>query len=415
MKTSEIMEEHKKTRFSFDSECQSVAKLCVVGVGGGGGNAVNSMIRDNLEHVEFMVINTDAQDLQKSLAKHKIQAGRKLTKGLGAGARPEIGIEAMMECVEEIETALHGFDMVFVTAGMGGGTGTGGISIVADVAQRLDILVVAIVTKPFEFENKQRMEYALSGIDRLRSSVDALIVIPNERLLDVADETTGLAEAFQRADAVLSDATRGISDLITHTGVMNLDFADIRTTIENGGTALMGVATGDLKTGAATIALNAISSPLMDGISIAGARNVLVNFTADAIPIKEMNAAMAVLNDEAGEDTEVIAGVVKTVDMGDRIQITVIATGFDRLEASGEEPQREELIPEQKNFGYKGEDNLKVLDEPAWERRGLAKARKGPPSEDGKIRYLDERDAPSKKKDPSPADSVPAFLRKMMD
>ncbi len=415
MKTSEIMEEHKKTRFSFDAECQSVAKLCVVGVGGGGGNAVNSMIRDGLEHVEFMVINTDAQDLQKSLAKHKIQAGRKLTKGLGAGARPEIGIEAMMECVEEIETALHGFDMVFVTAGMGGGTGTGGISIVADVAQRLDILVVAIVTKPFEFENKQRMEYALSGIDRLRGSVDALIIIPNERLLDVADETTDLAEAFQRADAVLSDATRGISDLITHTGVMNLDFADIRTTIENGGTALMGVATGDLKTGAATIALNAISSPLMDGISIAGARNVLVNFTADAIPIKEMNAAMAVLNDEAGEDTEVIAGVVKTVDMGDRLQITVIATGFDRLEASGEEPQREELIPEQKNFGYKGEDNLKVLDEPAWERRGLAKTRKGTPSGDGKIRYLDERDAPSKKKDPSPADSVPAFLRKMMD
>lgn len=415
MKTSEIMEEHKKTRFSFDAECQSVAKLCVVGVGGGGGNAVNSMIRDGLEHVEFMVINTDAQDLQKSLAKHKIQAGRKLTKGLGAGARPEIGIEAMMECVEEIETALHGFDMVFVTAGMGGGTGTGGISIVADVAQRLGILVVAIVTKPFEFENKQRMEYALSGIDRLRGSVDALIIIPNERLLDVADETTDLAEAFQRADAVLSDATRGISDLITHTGVMNLDFADIRTTIENGGTALMGVATGDLKTGAATIALNAISSPLMDGISIAGARNVLVNFTADAIPIKEMNAAMAVLNDEAGEDTEVIAGVVKTVDMGDRLQITVIATGFDRLEASGEEPQREELIPEQKNFGYKGEDNLKVLDEPAWERRGLAKTRKGTASGDGKIRYLDERDAPSKKKDPSPADSVPAFLRKMMD
>ncbi len=415
MKTSEIMEEHKKTRFSFDAECQSVAKLCVVGVGGGGGNAVNSMIRDGLEHVEFMVINTDAQDLQKSLAKHKIQAGRKLTKGLGAGARPEIGIEAMMECVDEIETALHGFDMVFVTAGMGGGTGTGGISIVADVAQRLDILVVAIVTKPFEFENKQRMEYALSGIDRLRGSVDALIIIPNERLLDVADETTDLAEAFQRADAVLSDATRGISDLITHTGVMNLDFADIRTTIENGGTALMGVATGDLKTGAATIALNAISSPLMDGISIAGARNVLVNFTADAIPIKEMNAAMAVLNDEAGEDTEVIAGVVKTVDMGDRLQITVIATGFDRLEASGEEPQREELIPEQKNFGYKGEDNLKVLDEPAWERRGLAKTKRGTASGDGKIRYLDERDAPSKKKDPSPADSVPAFLRKMMD
>ncbi len=415
MKTSEIMEEHKTTRFSFDAECQSVAKLCVVGVGGGGGNAVNSMIRDGLEHVEFMVINTDAQDLQKSLAKHKIQAGRKLTKGLGAGARPEIGIEAMMECVDEIETALHGFDMVFVTAGMGGGTGTGGISIVADVAQRLDILVVAIVTKPFEFENKQRMEYALSGIDRLRGSVDALIIIPNERLLDVADETTDLAEAFQRADAVLSDATRGISDLITHTGVMNLDFADIRTTIENGGTALMGVATGDLKTGAATIALNAISSPLMDGISIAGARNVLVNFTADAIPIKEMNAAMAVLNDEAGEDTEVIAGVVKTVDMGDRLQITVIATGFDRLEASGEEPQREELIPEQKNFGYKGEDNLKVLDEPAWERRGLAKTKKGTPSGDEKIRYLDERDAPSKKKAPSPADSVPAFLRKMMD
>ena len=414
MKPNEIMEKQKKTRFKFDAEYQGIAKICVVGIGGGGGNAVNSMIEHGLESVEFMVINTDAQDLKKSLAKHKIQAGRELTKGLGAGARPDVGVQAMMECIDEIETALHGFDMVFVTAGMGGGTGTGGVSIVADIARRLGILVVAIVTKPFEFENKQRMQYALAGIDRLRSNVDTLIIIPNERLLDIADETTNLAEAFQRADNVLSDATRGISDLITKTGLINLDFADVRTTIKDSGTAIMGVGTGDIKTGAATITLDAISSPLMDGVSIAGARNVLVNLTAGSIPIKEVNAAMAVIKDEAGADAEIITGMVVDPEMEGKMRITVIATGFDRVKAPKKQG-RKKLPAEEKDFGYKGEDNLKVLDTPAWERRGLAEAKKNVTLEEQKIRYLSEDDAPLKKGDPSPTDKVPAFLRKMMD
>ncbi|MCY3488596.1 MAG: cell division protein FtsZ [Bacteroidetes bacterium] len=414
MKPNEIMEKQKKTRFKFDAEYQGIAKICVVGIGGGGGNAVNSMIEHGLESVEFMVINTDAQDLKKSLAKHKIQAGRELTKGLGAGARPDVGVQAMMECIDEIETALHGFDMVFVTAGMGGGTGTGGVSIVADIARRLGILVVAIVTKPFEFENKQRMQYALAGIDRLRSNVDTLIIIPNERLLDIADETTNLAEAFQRADNVLSDATRGISDLITKTGLINLDFADVRTTIKDSGTAIMGVGTGDIKTGAATITLDAISSPLMDGVSIAGARNVLVNLTAGSIPIKEVNAAMAVIKDEAGADAEIITGVVVDPEMEGKMRITVIATGFDRVKAP-KKRERKKLLAEEQDFGYKGEDNLKVLDKPAWERRGLAEPKKNVTLGEQKIRYLSEDDAPSKKKGLSPTDKVPAFLRKMMD
>lgn len=414
MKPNEIMEKQKKTRFKFDAEYQGIARICVVGIGGGGGNAVNSMIEHGLESVEFMVINTDAQDLKKSLAKHKIQAGRELTKGLGAGARPDVGVQAMMECIDEIETALHGFDMVFVTAGMGGGTGTGGVSIVADIARRLGILVVAIVTKPFEFENKQRMQYALAGIDRLRSNVDTLIIIPNERLLDIADETTNLAEAFQRADNVLSDATRGISDLITKTGLINLDFADVRTTIKDSGTAIMGVGTGDIKTGAATITLDAISSPLMDGVSIAGARNVLVNLTAGSIPIKEVNAAMAVIKDEAGTDAEIITGVVVDPEMEGKMRITVIATGFDRVKTpKGREGKKLRL--EDDDFGYKGEDNLKVLDKPAWERRGLAEPKKNITLGEQKIRYLSKDDAPSKKKEPSPSDKVPAFLRKMMD
>ena len=414
MKPNEIMEKQKKTRFKFDAEYQGIARICVVGIGGGGGNAVNSMIEHGLESVEFMVINTDAQDLKKSLAKHKIQAGRELTKGLGAGARPDVGVQAMMECIDEIETALHGFDMVFVTAGMGGGTGTGGVSIVADIARRLGILVVAIVTKPFEFENKQRMQYALAGIDRLRSNVDTLIIIPNERLLDIADETTNLAEAFQRADNVLSDATRGISDLITKTGLINLDFADVRTTIKDSGTAIMGVGTGDIKTGAATITLDAISSPLMDGVSIAGARNVLVNLTAGSIPIKEVNAAMAVIKDEAGTDAEIITGVVVDPEMEGKMRITVIATGFDRVKTpKGREGKKLRL--EDDDFGSKGEDNLKVLDKPAWERRGLAEPKKNITLGEQKIRYLSKDDAPSKKKEPSPSDKVPAFLRKMMD
>lgn len=408
------MENQNKPRFTFDAEYHGTAKICVIGIGGGGGNAVNSMINNGLESVEFMAINTDCQDLQKSLANHKIQAGRELTKGLGAGARPEVGIQAVMECAEEIEQALQGFHLVFVTAGMGGGTGTGGVSIVSDIARRLGILVVAIVTKPFEFENQKRMKYAVSGIERLKIHVDTLIVIPNERLLDIADESTNLSDAFQRADNVLGDATRGISDLITKTGLINLDFADVRTTIKDSGTAIMGAATGDLKDGAASITMDAISSPLMDGISISGARNVLVNLTAGSVPIKEVNSAMAVIKKEAGEDTEIITGVVVDDNLEGKIRVTVIATGFEDRD-KGQGKRAVKSLSEEKSFGYKGEDNLKILDIPAWERRGFAK-RKGEEDPDTKkIRYLNEDDAPKKNEDLAQQETVPTFLRKMMD
>ncbi|MCY4170965.1 MAG: cell division protein FtsZ [Bacteroidetes bacterium] len=411
--TDNIMENQSKPRFAFDAEYHGTAKICVVGVGGGGGNAVNSMINNGLESVDFMAINTDSQDLRKSLANHKIQAGRELTKGLGAGARPEVGIQAIMECAEEIEQSLRGFHLVFVTAGMGGGTGTGGVSIVADIARRMGILVVAIVTKPFEFENPKRMEYALSGIERLKIHVDTLIVIPNERLLDIADETTNLSDAFQRADNVLGDATRGISDLITKTGLINLDFADVKTTIKDSGTAIMGAATGDLKKdGAESITMEAISSPLMDGISISGARNVLVNLTAGAVPIKEVNAAMAVIKKEAGADTEIITGVVVDNNLEGKMRVTVIATGFEDKD-KGVIRRPVKSLSEEKRFGYKGEDNLKILDKPAWERRGLASRKGEEDSHNTKIRYLNEDDAPDKSEDQT--ETVPNFLRKMMD
>ncbi len=410
------METQQKNRFTFDAEYSGVAKICVVGVGGGGGNAINSMVNDGLESVEFMAVNTDAQDLNKSLATHKIQAGRKLTKGLGAGARPDVGLQAMLECVEELETALHGFDMIFITAGMGGGTGTGGIGVVADVARQMGILVVAIVTKPFEFENHKRMKSARQGIEQLKPCVDTLIVIPNERLLDIADENTDLAEAFKRVDGILCNATRGISDLITKTGLINLDFADVRTTIEDSGTAIMGVATGDLGAGAATVALDAISSPLMDGVSIAGARNVLVNITADSIPIKEVNSAMVVIREEAGEGAEIIAGVVVDSEMKNSVRITVIATGLGHAEEPKEEQQSRPLLNE-KVFGYKGEQNLKTLDTPAWERRGLVESSRNKSGEESKVLYLseDEDNEPPKSRGRKSSGDTPAFLRKMMD
>lgn len=408
------METQQKNRFTFDAEYSGIAKICVVGVGGGGGNAINSMVNDGLESVEFMAVNTDAQDLNNSLATHKIQAGRKLTKGLGAGARPELGLQAVLECQEELEAALHGFDMVFVTAGMGGGTGTGGIGVVADVARRMGTLVVAIVTKPFEFENRKRMKSAIQGIEQLRPCVDTLIVIPNERLLDISDDDTDLAEAFKRADDVLSNATRSISDLITKTGLINLDFADVRTTIEDSGTAIMGVATGNLEVGAATIALEAISSPLMDGMSIAGARNVLVNITADSVPIKEVNSAMAVIGEEAGEDTEIITGVVVDSEMKDIVRITVIATGLGHAN-EGKEEQRSRPLLDEKVFGYKGEQNLKTLDTPAWERRGFTEPRRKNSGEESKVLYLDEDNASAKSQERKPSEDTPAFLRKMMD
>ncbi len=401
------MEMQTNSRFTFDnSGYDGVAKICVVGVGGGGGNAVNSMIDHGLEAVEFMVINTDAQDLKKSKTTCKIQAGRDLTKGLGAGARPEIGEQAMRECFDEVEEALRGYDMVFVTAGMGGGTGTGGAPIVASIAKQLGILVIGIVTKPFEFENSKRMKQAVEGIDHLRHYVDTLIVIPNERLLDIADDETCIEEAFKMADDVLGNAARGISDLITQTGLLNLDFADVCTTIKDSGTAIMGSASGDLKAGACSITHEAISSPLMDGITIEGARNVLVNLTASTkLPMKEMNSAMSVIRDQAGEETEIIAGIVIDDSLESKLRVTVIATGFGDKRA-GNESQGGKKTWEQSD--YKGESAIRALDVPAGERR--RPGGDGVPSKSG-VTVLNADNLSEKEN----TGTKPRFLGNMMD
>jgi len=265
------------SHFAFDDAENEEAKICVVGVGGGGGNAVNNMISKGITGVDFYAINTDSQALDANQAPFKIQAGRGLTKGLGAGARPGVGAEAIEESRHELEEALRGFDMVFITAGMGGGTGTGGAPIVAAICKDLGILSVAIVTKPFVCEGPRRSKSAEAGIDLLKQNVDTLIIIPNERLLDIAGEDTSMLEAFGKADDVLYNATRGISDLITVHGLINLDFADVKTTMRSGGTALMGAAMASGENRAERAAREALSSPLLDGLTINGARNVLVN------------------------------------------------------------------------------------------------------------------------------------------
>ena len=417
------MDQAINSRFVFDDDAQDTARICVMGVGGGGGNAINNMIDKGIQDVEFVAVNTDAQALHANLASHKIQAGRALTKGLGTGARPSVGAEALAESCEEIESALHGYDMVFITAGMGGGTGTGGASVVAESARKLDILTVAIVTKPFECEGKRRMDAALDGIAHLRQHVDTLIVIPNERLLDIADDTTSLLEAFQKADEVLYNATRGISDLITVHGLINLDFADVRTTMQDGGTALMGAASAEGENRAEVAAIEAISSPLLDGLSISGARNVLVNITAGrSLGIREATTATSIIQKEAGDDVEVIFGTVIDDAMGDELRVTVIATGFDKEHPRESARRTVSLAPHASSFDYKGEHSLKHLDIPAYERRGNLVAAIADAVDDeaevpnGKIKRMHKEDLDDRSERANKDHTdTPAFLRKMMD
>lgn len=321
--------------FTFDEQSEDAAKIKVVGIGGGGGNAINNMIEKGLTSVEYIALNTDAQALKANKADMKIQIGSTLTHGLGAGARPEIGREAVEENRHEIEDAIEGADMVFITAGMGGGTGTGGAPIVAGIAKKKGILTVGIVTTPFDCEGRIRMKYALEGISELRNSCDTLIVIPNERLLDLADDNTSLKESFAMANEVLYNATRGISDLILVHGLMNVDFADVRTTMINGGAAIMGAATAVGPERAEIAAHEAINSPLLDGLSIRGARNVLVNISAgSSLGMRETTTATNIIRAEAGPEVEVILGTVIDDSYGDELRITVIATGFDFVEDS---------------------------------------------------------------------------------
>jgi cell division protein FtsZ len=380
------------------------AKIRVVGVGGGGTNAVNSMIDKGLVGVDFIAINTDLQALERSQAPHKIQVGKNLTRGLGAGADPSIGHRAVEEDREEIARMLTGSDMVFVTAGMGGGTGTGGAPMVANIAKSLGALVVGIVTKPFNSEGKKRMLQAEEGIEEMKKQVDTLIVIPNQKLLDIIDRSTPLLEAFELANQVLYNATRGISELIVVPGLINVDFADVRTIMREMGDALMGsgVAKGDNR--AVEAANMAISSPLLDGVSIAGAQGILVNITGGRnMTLVEVDEATGIIHDAAGDEANVILGTVIDENLTDEIMVTVIATGFNKKAAAVKAPPKPaakliDRIPS-------GPADLQKLDEPTFLRRGIDISinaqRDLHRSEDEKIDKVD----PDK----------PAFLRKIMD
>ncbi len=318
--------------FEIDENFDAVAKMKVVGVGGAGGNAVNRMIASGLTGVEFIAINTDAMALDNNRAKNRIQIGEKITKGLGAGANPEIGRLAAEEDREKIAEVLKDTDMLFITAGMGGGTGTGGAPVVAEIAKELEILTVAIVTRPFMFEGKVRDRNARKGIDELRKAVDTIIVIPNQKLLSIVDRSTTLIDAFRSADDVLYQATKGISDLISVHGLVNLDFADVKTIMKGMGDALMGTGYAEGENRAMLAAEAAIHSPLLDDISIAGARGILINITGgEDMTLFDVSEANQAVYKAVGEDndTNIIFGAVTDPSMNGKIAVTVIATGFN--------------------------------------------------------------------------------------
>ena len=319
------------------------AQIRVIGVGGGGGNAVNNMIESGMSGVEFIVVNTDAQDLERSLAPRRFQLGGQLTKGLGAGANPEIGREAALEDRDRIAELVAGADMVFITAGMGGGTGTGAAPVIAQVAKELGALTVAVVTRPFSFEGRRRRKQAEEGVENLRQVVDTLITIPNQRLISMATERTTMKEAFQMADKVLFQACKGVSDLINHQGIINVDFADVSTIMSNKGLALMGVGTGSGEHKTVEADQKAISSPLLDDVSIAGATSVLINITGNSeLTMFEVHEAATMIQEEAHEDANVIFGWVIDETMTDEARVTVIATGFEEswLQAKPDVEQR---------------------------------------------------------------------------
>mgnify|MGYP001613893236 CR=1 FL=1 len=311
------------------------AKILVIGTGGGGGNAVNTMIASDLDGVEFCVANTDMQALDANMAPQKIQLGDHLTKGLGAGANPEVGRKSAEESMQQIADVVSGSDMVFVTAGMGGGTGTGAAPVIARIARDCGALTVGVVTKPFTFEGKKRAAQAQAGIAALEEAVDTLIVIPNNRLLALVGHNTSMLDAFRKADAVLLNAVQGISDLMTVPGLINVDFADVRTIMSNMGRALMGSGSGVGKRRATEAAEMAISSPLLEDVSIEGATGILINITGGPdLTLHEVNEASSLIQQAAHEDANIIFGSVIDPNIGDEVRITVIATGFDRAQKS---------------------------------------------------------------------------------
>jgi len=382
------------------------ARIKVVGIGGGGGNAVNTMINAGLPGVEFIAANTDAQALRSNLSPIKVQLGEKITKGLGAGANPGVGKKAAEEDLERIREYLNGADMVFLTAGMGGGTGTGGAPVVARLAKELGSLTVGVVTKPFLFEGKKRMKQAEEGMRELKDSVDTLIAIPNQRLLSIAGRNMPILETFKKADDVLLQAVRGISDLITVHGLINLDFADVRTIMSEMGMAMMGAAISAGENRAVEAAQHAISSPLLEDVSIKGARGVLINITGGpTLSLHEVNEAATLIQEEADDDANIIFGAVIDEQMGDEVRITVIATGFGS--------QERERAPVRADAMERA-TNVKTLTPVQRMDTGRRVVRLGKIEDNGG----DPRFVPAEDGEPATGDSqydVPTFLRKQAD
>ena len=350
--------------FEFDDDIARNARMKVVGVGGAGGNAVNRMIDETLEGVEFIAVNTDLQALNRSNSHMKVQIGKHLTRGLGAGARPEIGRQAIAESEDEVRQVLDGADLVFVTAGMGGGTGTGAAPVIGRLARESGALCIAIVTRPFHFEGKRRMRHAELGMRELRRAVDTMIVVPNERLLAVVGRETTFRDALKKADEVLLHATQGISDLISVTGEVNVDFADVRTVMSNRGAALMGTGQATGEDRAVEAAQHAICSPLLDNVSINGATGVLVNISGGPdMTIDEVTTINSIIQEAAGEDGEMIFGVVEDPNLKGLVRVTVIATGFGEIVEDEEELPEAPSRPEPIVIGSKF-SGLQLVEEP---------------------------------------------------
>ena len=398
----------------FDENKNLAAKVKIIGIGGGGNNALNTMISYQLSGVEFIAANTDAQALAANMAPMKLQLGENLTKGLGAGANPEIGRKAALEDVEKIREALKGADMIFITSGLGGGTGTGGAPVIAEVAREMGALTVAIVTKPFHFEGKKRMSQAEEGLANLKMTADALITIPNQRLLGIGGKSMTLLEAFKRADEVLYHAAKGISDIIVGHGIINLDFADVRTVMAETGMALMGTGIASGENRSVEAAQRAISSPLLEDITIEGARGLLINITGgENMTLSEINEATTLVQKEAHEDATVIWGMVVDKTMKEEIRVTVIATGFGKKEdkrtgqfkkiapiSFGLREQNKDLP----RFSFSNKENNRDI--PAFMRRGKTNERfdelKLDPPSDFSMEDEDRFD-------------IPTFLRKQAD
>lgn len=391
--------------FDFDDSIAPTAKMKVVGVGGAGGNAINRMISAGLIGVEFIGINTDLQALNMCKAPIRLQIGKNLTKGLGAGANPEVGRKAIEEDRDAVFNALKDTDMVFVTAGMGGGTGTGAAPIVAEVAKDLGALTVAIVTKPFLFEGPKRMKRAEEGLQELKERVDTLIVIPNQRLLSIVSKDTRLNKAFQMADEVLYNATKGISDLISVPGLINLDFADVRTVMSEMGDALMGSAVASGEDRAIQAAQDAIRSPLLEEVSIAGALGLLVNVTGgEDLTLSEVDAAANIIQQAVGQEANVIFGAVIDEQFKDQIRVTVIATGFSQ---NGRK-SKPALARKKLDFIHASID---YLDIPTYQRQNLADDDNGNGNgHDGEFEFQQE------KEDSKPNNyDMPTFIRRRME